>query len=111
MKEGLHYRQVVITTSKNKSGVPCLVLVYSRLIWLSRKTCPTFQQHLEVDEGSSSKISLHQFLPSLGGRHHQRCSPLLVRDVKAASALPGESGSNGDEDDGDDHLRRADTVS
>ena len=75
------------------------------------KTCLTSQQHLEVDEGSSSKISLHQLLSSLGGCHHQRGSPLLVRDVEAASALPGESGSNGDEDDGDNHLRRADMVS
>ena len=32
LKEGLHYRQVVITTSKNKSGVPCLVLIHSGLI-------------------------------------------------------------------------------
>ena len=77
------------------------------------KTCLTSQQHLEVDEGSSSKISLHQLLSSLGGRHHQRCSPLLVRDVKAASALPGESENDyiGDGGDGDDHLRRADMVS
>ena len=81
LKEGLHYRQVVITTSKNKSGVPCLVLIHSGLIWLSRKTFLTSQQHLEVDEGSSSKISLHQLLSALGGCHHQRGSPLLVCDV------------------------------
>ena len=37
LKEGLHYRQVVITTSKNKSGVPCLVLIHPSLILLSRK--------------------------------------------------------------------------
>ena len=40
LKEGLHYRQVVITTSKNKSGVPCLVLIHSGLIWLPRKLVP-----------------------------------------------------------------------
>ena len=77
-----------------------------------KKTCLTFEQHLEVDEGSSSKISLHQLLSSLGGCHHQRGSPLLVCDVKAASAPPGENGNDdvGDSD-GDDHLRRADMVS
>ena len=37
LKEGLHYRQVVITTSKNESSVSCLVLIHSGLIWLSRK--------------------------------------------------------------------------
>ena len=37
LKEGLHYRQVVITTSKNKSGVSCLVLIHPSLILLSRK--------------------------------------------------------------------------
>ena len=79
---------------------------------VTKKTCLTFQQHLEVDEGSSSKISLHQLLSSLGGRHHQRGSPLLVGDVEAASALPDQS-ENDDvgDSDGDDHLRRADMVS